>query len=298
MKKNVLCFGEILWDTFGNEKIPGGAPMNVALHLLQQEIPTGLISSVGNDEAGQKLLTFLKENHLDTSLVQTDAKLPTCQVTVQLDDKQQATYIIPRPVSWDNIILNDDTIKQVKEADIIVFGSLACRTKVSFDTLLGLIGEKIYRVFDVNLRAPHYEQSTIETLAAMADVVKMNEDEIAILIGGDAEVSVKERMMAFQHKYHSKTICVTRGERGAIVWHQERFYEHPGYVVNVMDTVGAGDSFLATFLAGLLKDQPVEQIIDRACAVGAFVASQRGANPKYNEDGISAIVKSGQGTRL
>ena len=134
----------------------------------------------------------------------------------------------------------------------------------------------------MNLRPPHYALSTIETLLAGANVIKMNEDEAALLIGGDTE-NLKESIIEFQKKYHPQTICITRGENGAIVWHNGQFYEHPGFKVQVVDTVGAGDSFLAAFVNGLLKKQPMQQVIERACKIGAFVAGKRGANPVYDE---------------
>ena len=101
----------------------------------------------------------------------------------------------------------------------------------------------------------------------------------------------KDKIEEFYAKYHAKTICVTRGEHGAIIWHDHKYYEHPGFKVTVADTVGAGDSFLATFIAGILAKDPMEKVLEKACAIGAFVTSKRGANPVYNMDEINAIIK-------
>ncbi len=287
--KNILCFGEILWDTFGDEKVAGGAPMNVARHLVQQGADALFASSVGNDESGQGLIQFLKDGGLYSNLIQRDNKLPTCEVTVQLDAFGQATYIIPQPVSWDNIQTAEALNKAAINTSAIIYGSLACRAVTTRDTLLNLLNETTaLKIFDVNLRSPHYTLFTIETLVAGADVVKMNEDEAALLMGGDAN-DLKENITGFQKKYHPKTICVTRGEHGAIVWHNHAFYEHPGYPVKVVDTVGAGDSFLATFVNGLLADKPMPTILDQACRIGAFVAGKRGANPVYGENEINYL---------
>jgi len=291
MKQQVLCFGEVLWDTFGDEQKPGGAPMNVAMHLVQQGVSTQLLSRLGNDKAGQDLAGFLKLNKLYSGLVQVDEKLPTCKVSVTLDEQHQATYTIPKPVSWDNIQSNEVLEERIKNISVIVFGSLACRSKVSRNTLLNLFEHKMLKVFDVNLRHPHYEQSTIQTLAAVADVIKMNEEEANLLIGSYDE-PLKDKIIEFQKKFHSQTICVTRGENGAIVWHDEKFYEHPGFTVEVVDTVGAGDAFLATFITGLLNKKPIDHVLERSCAVGAFVTTQRGANPVYDENCINEIIKS------
>jgi fructokinase len=281
--KNILCFGEILWDTFGNEKVAGGAPMNVARHLVQQGMDVLFASRVGMDKPGDKLIEFLNAGGLYSNLIQQDEKLPTCKVTVQLDKDGQATYTIPEPVSWDNIKTDDALTKAAIKASAIVYGSLACREETTRDTLLNLLNEtKALKIFDVNLRAPHYTLSTIETLVAGADVIKMNEDEAALLIGGNTK-NLKENITEFQKKYHAQTICVTRGENGAMAWHDYEFYDHPGCPVTVVDTVGAGDAFLATFVAGILKNAPMQQLLEKSCRVGAFVAGKRGANPEYDE---------------
>ena len=283
LMNNILCFGEILWDAFGDEKVAGGAPMNVARHLAQQGANVLFASRVGTDESGNGLVEFLKSNGLYSNLIQLDDKLPTCEVTVQLDALGQATYIIPEPVSWDNIQTDSALTAAAAQASAIIYGSLACREKTTSDTLLNLLQEtRALKVFDVNLRPPHFTLSTIETLVAGADVIKMNEDEAAMLIGGNTQ-NLKENMIEFQKKYHPQTICVTRGEHGAMAWHDYEFYEHPGCPVQVVDTVGAGDSFLATFINGLLNKQPMQDTLEKACAIGAFVAGKRGANPKYDE---------------
>lgn len=289
MKQNILCLGEVLWDAFGDEKVAGGATMNVAFHLSQQGAGVSFASSVGMDASGNELVDFLKDNGLFSELIQRDETLPTCEVTVQLDKHQQATYIIPQPVSWDNIKPKLTLSKCARSAKAIVFGSLACRDNTTRNTLLNLLNDtNALKVFDVNLRAPHYTLQTIETLAAHADVVKMNEEEADLLINtknGD----LKEKITEFRKKYHVQTICVTRGAHGAIVWHDHEFYEHPGFEVKVADTVGAGDSFLATFIIGLLNKLPIQQTLERACAVGAYVAGKRGATPSY-VDGIVDLM--------
>jgi len=281
--KPVLCFGEILWDTFDDGKKPGGAPMNVAMHLAQQQVDVAFATRVGEDAPGDELVEYLKLNDLFSELIQRDPLLPTCEVTVELDVEQHATYIIPKPVSWDNIQTDDILTQGAEDASAIVYGSLACREETTRDTLLNLLNEtKALKIFDVNLRTPHYTLSTIETLTARADVVKMNEDEAKLLIGGSTR-DLRDQINEFRSKFHCRTICVTRGENGAIVWHDHEFYESPGCPVEVGDTVGAGDSFLATFIAGLLSGQPMQQVVDKACIVGAFVAGKRGANPPYDE---------------
>ncbi len=295
MEKLVLCFGEILWDAFGDGKKAGGAPFNVARHLAQQNIAVLPASRVGDDASGRELMAYVEEAGISSTLIQADSKLPTCEVTVHLDEQNQATYHIPQPVSWDNIKPEKELLAYAEKADVIVFGSLANREETTLNTLLDLLdASKGLCVFDVNLRPPHYQLDTIETLAAKADVIKMNEEEATLLLGTTqaGHESLTDKLTEFQAKFHTQTICVTRGEHGAVIWQDEKLYEHPGYKVQVADTVGAGDSFLATLISGLLNNQPVEEILPRASAIGAFVASQRGANPVYDEALIEAIMRS------
>jgi len=287
--KKILCFGEVLWDAFGEEKKAGGAPMNVARHLVQQRMDVAFASRVGADRSGDGLVDFLQQNGLYSSLIQHDEALPTCEVAVQLDENNQATYIIPQPVSWDNIQLQDTLVDAAHTASAIVYGSLASRTETTRNTLLALLNDtKALKIFDVNLRPPHYTQATIEALAKHADVIKMNDDEAGILIGAGG--SLRDKIEAFHAKYGTQTICVTCGGKGAVIWHDKQFYEHPGFKVRVADTVGAGDAFLATFITGLLGRQPMQQILIKAGAIGAFVASKRGANPVYDEAEINRII--------
>ena len=131
MSNQVLCFGEILWDTFGDGKKPGGAPMNVAMHLKQQRADVEFASSIGQDASGDELAEFLKQNDLfSENLIQRDEQYPTCEVTVELDANQQATYIIPQPVSWDNIQLTSLLTHTAVHASAIIYGSLACRIEL------------------------------------------------------------------------------------------------------------------------------------------------------------------------
>ena len=292
MKDKVLCFGEVLWDAFGDEKKAGGAPMNVARHLVQQHVNVCFASRVGKDESGKELISFLRDSKLYSNLIQKDNTLPTCEVTVELDEKNQATYIIPEPVSWDNIQLDKNLIEEAKGASIVVYGSLASRSKTTRDTLLNMLEEtQALKVFDVNLRHPHYTLENIELLAARADVIKMNEEEAELLIHG-SNGHLKDKIVEFQKTYHTQTICVTKGENGAIVWHDHEFYEHPGFKIDVADTVGAGDAFLATFIEGMIEKKPMQKVLVEACAIGSFVASKRGANPIYVRDEIMAIRES------
>ena len=286
MTKTVVAIGEVLWDVLPNIKKPGGSSMNVALNLHKQGIDSELISSVGDDENGKALLDFLKGKGFSTDLVQTHPSLATSTVEVQLDELQQASYSIVEPVAWDEIKLNAEMIAAVQNADAFVYCSLTCRNIESRSTIVELLTHANLKVFDINLREPFYTIETLIPLLSAADLLKVNEDELIYLKQGLQLTGNTEEQLLKQlcKKFDIKIICLTLGEKGAHVLHEDRLYRHNGYRVKVADTIGAGDAFLATFTANYLKAYPMDIILDRACKVGAFVASKEGANPDYGPE--------------
>lgn len=283
-----VCFGEILWDRFKDGKRAGGAPMNVALNLHKQGVHCQLISSVGNDDDGRELLEVISQRGAKVDLIQVHATLPTGIVEVELDELQQATYTIVEPVAWDAINVTEEARETVAQAEIFIYGSLACRNEVSRDSLRTLIPLAKKRVLDLNLRAPHYEAEVLKELIDTADILKINEDELSYLsnLYSLLPTDVDKLVENLSEATNTPLICVTLGDKGAMVLYEGSIYRHPGYHVTVADTVGAGDAFLATFISGLLGELPMEKILQNACAVGAFVASQQGANPDYTLEGV------------
>jgi fructokinase len=285
MQNKVITIGEILWDVFPEGKKAGGSSMNVALNLHKQGIESRFISAIGNDENGKELVNFLTGNHFGTDLIQVNAELPTSTVVVKLDENHQATYTIKQPVAWDDIKITEENITAVKQADALVYCSLTCREEKSKNTILALLENAKTKIFDINLRAPFYSKELIGALLAKADILKINEDEIIWvkesfgLTGNTDEQLLKQ----LSSQFNIEIICLTLGDKGACVLKEGKLFKHAGYKVQVADTVGAGDAFLATFIACYLQDYPMETILDNACKVGAFVASQPGANPEYNK---------------
>ena len=285
MKKTVVAVGEILWDVFPEGKKPGGSSMNVALNLHKQNINSQFISAIGNDVNGKELIDFLSSNNFPTNLIQVN-NLPTSTVEVKLDEQQQASYTIIEPVAWDVIELTDELVEAVKNADAFVYCSLTCRNEKSKNTIISLINYAKVRVFDINLREPFYTIETLKELLASADVLKVNEHELVYLkqalnLSGNTDEQLLKQLSLL---FNIEIICLTLGEKGAYVLHDNQLYHHKGYQVKVADTVGAGDSFLATFAASYLKGFPMDNVLDRACKVGSFVASKHGANPPYGDE--------------
>lgn len=294
-KINVISFGEVLFDVFGEEKKIGGAPLNLALRTASYGFPVAMISAVGNDEDGKVILEYTKENALEAGGIIVSPEHETGIVQVSLNERGSATYEIKFPSAWDFIVVDEKIINTVKEADVFFYGSLACRNDVSQKTLFSILdsNDTMFKVFDVNLRKPFYDIQLLEKLMNMADFIKFNDEEILEISAGmgfesdDLESNIK----FISEKTDTKAICVTLGKHGSILlWHNQ-LYRHEGYPVKVADTVGAGDSFLASLIAKLLSDKNPVDAQNFASAVGALVASYSGANPKIENSEIEMFLK-------
>ncbi len=294
-KINVISFGEVLFDVFGEEKKIGGAPLNLALRTASYGFPVSMISAVGNDEDGKVILEYSKENALEAGGIIVSPEHETGIVQVSLNERGSATYEIKFPSAWDFIVVDEKIMNTVKEADVFFYGSLACRNDVSQNTLFSILdtNDTMFKVFDVNLRKPFYDILLLEKLMNRADFIKFNDEEILEIAAGmgfesdDLESNIK----FISEKTNTKAICVTLGKHGSILlWHNQ-LYRHEGYPVKVADTVGAGDSFLASLIAKLLSDQNPDEALNFASAVGALVASYSGANPKIENSEIEMFLK-------
>ena len=289
---SIICFGEVLFDVFPTHKKIGGAPLNVALRLSSLGINTQIISRIGNDESGTELLAFIQINGVNPAFVQSDSHLETGQVIVRLDDKGSASYTIKHPVAWDKIQCNSEIENAVKKAHAFVFGSLVCRDLTSYNTLLVLINYARYKIFDVNLRAPFYTKKILIRLMLQSDFIKFNDDELFEICSflKSPYHSLEQNILFIAEKTNTIHICVTKGNHGAVLYYNGKMYYNSGYKINVIDTVGSGDSFLAALISKLLKENNPQEAIDFACAMGALVATNEGANPKISEKKIEKFI--------
>lgn len=292
--RNIVCFGEVLWDKLPTGAKPGGAPLNVAIHLKKQGQNPRLISKIGNDRDGKKLIGFLKNSGLVTDFIQVDEHLPTSEVLVHLDENKNASYEICEPVAWDNIQRNKEIEKVSAGSDLIIYGSLASRNQTTRETLFRLLeSSKATRLLDVNLRPPFDKPEVVEKLLFMSDFIKLNDDELRIIASWNNKPGNETELIQWLADYYGcSTVCVTRGANGAVLFIENEIYEQPGFKINAVDTVGAGDSFLASVVANLAINLPPQKTLELACATGAFVASQKGAVPVYSEKDIEGIIKS------
>ncbi|NLR67524.1 carbohydrate kinase [Chitinophaga varians] len=279
----VVCFGEILWDVLPGRELPGGAPMNVTYHLSKLGRKATLISRLGNDERGIALRKIFEDKGIDTSYVQTDASHKTSIVLATPNEAGDMKYDIVEDVAWDYIAQQPDHEALISQARYFVFGSLTMRSKTSRDTLLALMELPCRKVLDINLRAPFINKADIIYQLKKAEVVKMNEEELALVAGWYGNyIGIEEKMRLLQDLFQVETLIVTRGAKGAAINYHNECYMHDGFKVQVADTIGSGDSFLAAFLSEFMKNKDVEAALTFACKVGAFVATREGGCPEYD----------------
>ncbi|HVE60802.1 MAG TPA: carbohydrate kinase, partial [Chitinophagaceae bacterium] len=274
----VVCFGEVLWDILPTGAKPGGAPMNVAYHLKKLGANPALITKVGLDDYGKKLINILSEGNLTTEYFQVDYDQPTGLVYATPNEHNEVVYDIVFPSAWDFIQWDESFNNLLRASDFFVFGSLTSRNKTSRDTLYRLLDAARKKVLDINLRPPNYHRADVEYLLSKADILKVNIAELELITGWFSHFeSTEDRLKLVQDQFDLETVIVTMGGDGALVNHKGTVHRQAGIKVDVADTIGSGDAFLAGFLQQLLTGNTVEAALAFASGIGAFVATRSGA---------------------
>lgn len=295
-----LCFGAILWDLIEGEEHLGGAPFNLAVHLRRLGFDSYMVSSIGTDDRGNRIRDEIVRHNIDGSWVTQDPHHPTACVTVTPNAQGQSTYEIHENVASDHIDLADGDLEKIlqKDFDVVCHGTLEARGPVthrSLFRLLDAVSEKEgTRTFcDLNLRQNYYSLSLIRDSLVYCDILKLNEEEAAVV--GELLFPKKtfENDQAFGtaicHAFDVEIVVMTRGEMGCVVITREAAIEKAGISVDVVDTVGPGDAFSAAFLREYLSGAEIAIAAERANKLGAYVASRRGALPDYDEEIVRAL---------
>lgn len=287
VKDNGVVFGEVLWDILPTGPVPGGAPMNVAFHLNRLSHKTRLISRVGIDDDGKKLVGIIEKNNIPTDLFQLDYEYETGKVLATLAKNHDVTYEIKQSVAWDNIQWDTAFEEIVSKSTFFVFGSLAARSEVSRHTLLMLLELAKYKIMDINLRPPFFGRETLEILLHSTDFLKLNKSELDLITGWFSNYKTEiDRIKVLQDRFNIPDVVVTKGSEGALFLSEGSIYEHKGFKVKVKDTVGSGDAFLAGIISKLIEQSPPEAALAFACALGATIAGHQGPCPMYNIEDI------------
>lgn len=287
---NIICIGEILWDSMPKGLFLGGAPFNVAVHLKNLGNKVDIISRVGNDELGREILRRVSRNKISTDLISTDNDHPTGFVKVDLDKNDNPQYDIIEDVAWDYI--GSKKVPVAEPGTMVVFGSLAQRNTVSRDTIREMIKKDVLAVFDINLRPPYDHKDIVEESLKHSWLVKFNDSELKKLtewfnLPGEPEKAGR----AICSQFGCEIVCITMADKGASIYKDGNFIKSKGHSVKVSDTVGSGDAFLAGLINGLVKDWAIEQVLSFANATGAFVATRDGATPQLDLERIHELQK-------
>jgi len=287
----VVCFGEVLWDILPSGPVPGGAPMNVTYHLHKQQKNPALITRIGLDDKGKELLNIFSNYGVCTDYFQVDYDHETGKVFAEPNEHNEVVYDIVMPVAWDFIQWEDSFENLIADAEFFVFGSLSARNQVSKNTLLKALEIAKNKVLDINLRAPHFNRRIVEELLSKADFLKINLAELELITGWFSKYkSIDDRVKSINDKFNNSNVVVTLGGDGAMLFLNEKVYKHSGYKVEVADTVGAGDAFLAGLLTKLLDKASPENALAFASGLGAFIATQTGACPQYSNADIENLM--------
>lgn len=288
MKNNkplVVGIGELLWDIFPTGKRAGGAPVNFVYHATQLGVTGYAISAIGKDELGNEILQELDKNNIVYSIDSLD--YPTGTVKVKLNNGIPS-YTIVENVAWDHIPLTQRSIDLVKKADAICYGTLSLRNEDSrktITTLLSYAPKESLRFYDINLRQHYYSKDLIENLLQVANVFKINDEELITLKDLFNLKDTDEYVCKyFLNKYNLKYLILTAGDKYSIVYSKNEISRIETPKVEVADTVGAGDSFSGAFVQGILTGKTLKESHQQAVKISAFVCTQTGAWPEYNQN--------------
>ena len=294
MNKLVVGMGEALWDILPEGKKIGGAPANFAYHVSQFGLPSCVVSAIGNDPLGKEIAENFTSKGLNFSLA--EVPYPTGTVQVEIDQAGVPQYDIKENVAWDNIPYTQNLKELAKNTRAFCFGSLAQRNIVSRTTINEFLDEMPKEedtlvVFDVNLRQGFYNQEILTNSMNRCNILKINDEELVTVsrMFGYPGIDLQDKCWILLGKYNLKLLILTCGINGSYVFTPGNVSFLPTPKVEVEDTVGAGDSFTAAFIASLLKGLSVVEAHHKAVETSAFVCTQKGAMPVLPESIIGNV---------
>ena len=280
-KKVIVGIGEILWDLLPSGKALGGAPANFAYHATRLGEEGWAVSAIGNDALGREIMDIVTGKRLKNVISVTDK--PTGTVQVELDARGVPTYTIMEDVAWDNIPFTPEMAALARRADAVCFGSLVQRmaSRESVLRFLRATRPEALKVFDINLRQHYYSREVLEESLNLADILKINDEEIRIVadmfgLGGDDTAVCR----ALIDHYALRLVILTKGADGSEVITADEVIPQPAGEAKVVDTVGAGDSFTAAFVVAYLQGKSLAEAQRLASDTAAYVCSCKGAMPE------------------
>ena len=282
MEGKIIGLGEILWDMLPTGKQLGGAPANFAYHVCRLGGNGWAVSAISDDELGREIKNTLSTKKLNTILEEVNEPTGTVQVT--LDAAGVPTYDITEGVAWDHIPFTERIGNLAKETSAVCFGTLAQRSPESRATIHKFIESMpagSLKVYDINLRQKYYDENIISDSLRLADILKINDEELEIVsemlcLSGTSE----ERCRAISREFNLKFVILTMGGDGSKVILEDRVHLSTPGKINIVDTVGAGDSFTAAFMLAYLRGESIEKAHTLATEVSSYVCTKAGAMPE------------------
>ncbi|HTZ59553.1 MAG TPA: carbohydrate kinase [Acidobacteriaceae bacterium] len=288
----IVGIGELLWDILPSGPRLGGALANFAVMCARLGNRSALVSSIAEDDYGREARRLLSESKLDLEELQSDNHHPTGTVTVTLSEDKRPHYSITRNVAWDFIRLTPELVAATQTVDAVCYGTLAQRADVSRRTIRAFVDgtpPKCVRVCDINIRMPDCSAEVLYWSLAHATIIKVSEEELPLAFSFLAELGLASRATAVTAETATpkllelfpecKLVAITLGPGGSLVTSREGACRHPGFPVEVVDTVGAGDAFTAGLLHAYLRGGSLSQMAEAGNLCGSYVASQPGATP-------------------
>lgn len=295
----VLSVGEVLWDVFEHTELLGGAPLNFAASISRLGDQLKVLSAVGRDLRGELALQQIEALGVSSEFIQITDRADTGAAMLSLDRQGNSSFLINRPAAYDMVELSPDLIGKLgkENFDWIYYGTLVHVSKGSERRLEQVLESSpgARGFYDVNLRTGHWDLALVERLSQKAALLKVNHHEAELLLAlkwPGSSYSLSSFCAKWSREFGIQAICATLGAEGCAIWFQEALYHFPGYPVQVVDTVGAGDSFAAVFLHGFHHDWSMERTAHLANAVGALVASRPGALPQGSLVESESLVAS------
>ena len=292
MKQYIVGLGEALWDCLPEGKKIGGAPANFAFHAGQFGHDSIAISAIGNDKLGEETLAEFDKKHVNYLMPVVD--YPTGTVQVTLDEAGIPTYEIKEGVAWDNIPFTSEIEEVAKNCRVVCFGSLAQRSSVSRNTIqqfLDATPKDCLKIFDINLRQNFYNETIIRNSLKQCNILKINDEELVSIgrIFGYPGLDMENKCWLLIGKYNLDMLVLTCGVNGSYVFapNVESYQKTP--IVEVADTVGAGDSFTGTFTAAILAGKCIAEAHSLAVEASAYVCTKNGAMPTLPKELIEKV---------
>ena len=285
----IVGLGELLWDLFPSGKQLGGAPANFA-YIASLLGDHGIVASrIGTDALGDEAKQRFQQLRLPTDFLQSDPSHSTGTVKVLIDPQDQLHYEISSDAAWDSLEMTSQWRTLAAQATAICFGSLAQRSPVARRTIhefLGAARPTTTRIFDVNLRQPFYSKDILAESIRRSSIIKLNQEELPVvlqLLESPTPLTPGKEILAGEWLLHlsgAQLVCITRGAQGSLLVSKEGFHEHPGFSVQTVDTVGAGDAFTAALVHHFLRGAPLSAMNEAANRMGAWLAARPGATPE------------------